>query len=83
MGLCAADIFCLVAAVAILFGFAVTGFCVAIAVGVFVSRLLGLGGMVGWFVAFLFGLFLSVYVWEPRVKKRVMAAFAAITSDAP
>jgi predicted membrane-bound spermidine synthase len=56
----------------ILFAFPISGIAVSLFAGALAAYLVG-GGTFGvivlFVVAFLFGLFLSVYVWEPHVKR--------------
>jgi hypothetical protein len=61
-----------VVALVLLFGFLVCGIAASFFVGVSAAWLVGYGtfGVVVFFVvAFFFGLFLSVFVWEPHVKQ--------------
>jgi hypothetical protein len=81
LGKLCADLWCLAAAVVVLFGFLVSAIWVSIWVGVEIRNLIGGGGFVVLLSAFIFGLFLAIYVWNPHVKSRVMAAVDVIRPD--
>jgi len=66
------------AGVVVLFSFPVSGICASFFVGWWVMKLVEGGAIVLFPAAFLFGLFLSIYVWEPHVKPVVWAAFDAL-----
>jgi membrane protein implicated in regulation of membrane protease activity len=65
------------ASLIVIIGFPITGVVASFWVGVFAAWIVGYGvlGAVAFFVCgFLFALFLSIYVWEPHVKKVVFRA---------
>jgi hypothetical protein len=72
--------------IAVLLAFPLTGIASSFFVGAFAAWLIG-GGVPGtvalFLVAFLFGLFLSVYVWQPHVKSTVYRVTQAILEDRP
>jgi hypothetical protein len=69
-------------ALALLFSFPIAGFFASFEVGFWVADLFGYGArsLLVLFVAFLFGLFLAIYVWEPHVKATTYQAFEAMIS---
>lgn len=73
-----AALWCVIAALILLFGFALTSLVVSLFTGMFLARLIGAGSFIAFSLAFLIGLFLAVYVWTPFVRPRVMAAADAI-----
>jgi hypothetical protein len=78
IGLVLAKFWLVLAGLAVLFGFPLSGICASFLVGWCVMKWAGGGAIVLFPVAFLFGLFLSVYVWEPHVKPVVMEAVEAL-----
>ena len=59
----------------VLFAFPVSAIAACFFLGFYAAQLVGfgsLGGVVWISVAFLFGLFLSIYVWKPHVKPLVL-----------
>ena len=68
----------ILAGVVLLIGFPVGGICASFMVGWWVMKGIFGGGFVFFSAAFLFGLFLSIYVWQPYVKPAVFAASDAL-----
>jgi hypothetical protein len=61
--------------IVILLSFPITGLVASLALGAAFMEMVGRGtfGLILFFgTAFFFGLFLSIYVWEPRVKPLVL-----------
>jgi hypothetical protein len=75
-----------VVGIVLLLSFLVSGIAASLFVGACAAWLVGYGtfGVVVFFVvAFFFGLFLSVFVWEPHVKRAVYDAVERLSDRRP
>jgi hypothetical protein len=81
-----ADLWLGLLGLALLFSFLISGIVASFFVGACAGWLVGAGtlGVVVFFVAaFCFGLFLSVFVWEPHVKRAIYETFDCLGRHRP
>ena len=73
-----ASLWFMILGIFILLAFPLCGIAVSLLLGYAIAIAIGGGALVCVLIAFFFGLFLSVYVWGPHVRERILRASDAL-----